>query len=212
MCLFLNIGSTGVLNFFTVSSILVLWTEEVSGRCPETGEGRLPLDPRRGGPSGLAAPIFSLSSLEPKSLGMFILTIILVQVLCVSSIAVGTPGLGYPLLLCLGKGLVVILNYVQTAGPLWSGVLISRQRSRTCLTTGKGPGMPRVPGEAGAQPKQPGLRTSRGVRTPAEVPDPIRDPGFPRGSGFHGRSGAPAVWAERPPLPGHAAFPDLSQS
>ena len=34
------------LDFFTVSSILVLWTEEVSGRCPETREGRLPLDPR----------------------------------------------------------------------------------------------------------------------------------------------------------------------
>ena len=34
------------LDFFTVSSILVLWTEEVSGRCPETHEGRLPLDPR----------------------------------------------------------------------------------------------------------------------------------------------------------------------
>src|SRR6185312_10379226 len=44
-------------------------------------------NPRRGGPSGLATPLFSLSSLEPKSLGMFILTIILVQVLCVSSIA-----------------------------------------------------------------------------------------------------------------------------
>ena len=26
-------------------------------------------------------------------------------------------------MLCLGKGLVVILGYVQTAGPLWSGVL-----------------------------------------------------------------------------------------
>ena len=37
---------------------------------------------RRGGPSGLATPIFSLSSLEPKSLRMVILTIILVQVLC----------------------------------------------------------------------------------------------------------------------------------
>ena len=34
------------LDLFTVSSILVLWTEEVSGRCPETREGRLPLDPR----------------------------------------------------------------------------------------------------------------------------------------------------------------------
>ena len=40
--------------------------------------------PRRGGPSGLAMPIFSfsLSSLEPKSLRMVILIIILVQVLC----------------------------------------------------------------------------------------------------------------------------------
>ena len=34
------------LDFFTVSLILVLWTEEVSERCPETREGRLPLDPR----------------------------------------------------------------------------------------------------------------------------------------------------------------------
>ena len=33
-------------------------------------------------PSGLATPIFSLSSLEPKSLRIVILTIILVQVLC----------------------------------------------------------------------------------------------------------------------------------
>ena len=33
-------------------------------------------------PSGLATPIFSLSSLESKSLRMVILTIILVQVLC----------------------------------------------------------------------------------------------------------------------------------
>ena len=43
---------------------------------------------RRGGPSGLATPIFSfsLSLLEPKSLRMIILTIILVQVLCCHSI------------------------------------------------------------------------------------------------------------------------------
>ena len=34
------------LDFFTVSSILVLWAEELSRRCPETREGRLPLDPR----------------------------------------------------------------------------------------------------------------------------------------------------------------------
>ena len=61
------------LDFFMVSSILVLLTEEVSGRCPETREGR---NHRRGGPSGLATPIFSLSSLEPKSLRMVILTIV----------------------------------------------------------------------------------------------------------------------------------------
>ena len=30
---------------------------------------------------------------------------------------VGTPGLGYPLLLCLGKSLVVILNYIQQPNP-----------------------------------------------------------------------------------------------
>ena len=94
VCNFFSVGLTSVqnflcldffdLDFFTVSSILVPWTEEVSGRCPETREGRLPLDPRPrgGGPSGLATPIFSLSSLEPKSLIMVILTIILVQVLC----------------------------------------------------------------------------------------------------------------------------------
>ena len=33
-------------------------------------------------------------------------------------IVVGTPGLGYPLLLCLGeKSFVVILNYVQQPDP-----------------------------------------------------------------------------------------------
>ena len=71
----LGIGSIGATDFFTVSSILVPWTEEVSGR-----------NHRRGGPSGLAMPIFSLSSLEPKSLRMVILTIILVQLLCCHSI------------------------------------------------------------------------------------------------------------------------------
>jgi len=69
---------------------------------------------------------------------------------------VGTPGLGYPLLLCLGKSLVVILDYVQIAGPLRSGALFTRQRSRTRPPAGKGPGLPRVPEEAGAQPEQPG--------------------------------------------------------
>ena len=54
------------LDFFTVSSILVLWNH------------------RRGGPSGLATHIFSLSSLEPKSLRMVILTIILIPLIALS--------------------------------------------------------------------------------------------------------------------------------
>ena len=58
------------LDFFTVSSILVLWTEERNHR--------------RGGPSGLATHIFSLSSLEPKILRMVILIIILVTLIVLS--------------------------------------------------------------------------------------------------------------------------------
>ena len=38
---------------------------------------------------------------------------------------VGTSGLGYPLLLCLGKSLVVILDYIRTAGPLRTGALFT---------------------------------------------------------------------------------------
>ena len=49
---------------------------------PWDPRGAAPPRPRRGGPSDLAMPIFSLSSLEPKSLRIVILTIILVQVLC----------------------------------------------------------------------------------------------------------------------------------
>ena len=65
------------------SVLPVLLTEELSGRCPETREER---NPRRGGPSGLATPIFSfsLSSFEPKSLRMIILTIILVPLIALS--------------------------------------------------------------------------------------------------------------------------------
>ena len=84
--------------------------------------------------------------------------------------SVGTPGLGYPLLLCLGKSLVVILDYVQTAGPLRSRALFTRQRSRTRPPAGEGLGAPRVPEEAGAQPGQPG------------APDLPRSPGPPMGS------------------------------
>ena len=91
---------------------------------------------------------------------------------------VGTLGLGYPFLLYLGKSLVVILDYVQTAGPLWSGVLISRRRFRTCLTTGKGPETTRVPEEAGSPNSRgsgppEGFGPPRKSRTPHKVPDPL---------------------------------------
>ena len=87
---------------------------------------------------------------------------------------VGTPGLGYPLLLCLGKGLVVILDYVQTAGPLWSGVLFSRQtvpdlshgweRSRNAACPGGGRRSARTAG-APELPRNPDPRGSPGPLT-----------------------------------------------
>ena len=43
-------------------------------------------------------------------------------------------------------------------------------------------------------PRERGPVTIQGVR------DPMRGPGLPRGSGLHGRSGAPAVRGERLPL------------
>ena len=76
------------------------------------------------------------------------------------------PRTGVPLLLCLGKSLVVILHYIQTAGPLRSGVLISQQR------TGPVPRLGKVRGHHVSQKRQelvreqPGLRTSQGDRTP----------------------------------------------
>ena len=55
------------------------------------------------------------------------------------------------------------------------------------------------------------LPLARGPVTKQGVRDPMRGPGLPRGSGLLGRSGAPAVRAERLPLPGHAVFLDLPQ-
>ena len=74
-------------------------------------------------------------------------------------------------MLCLGKGLVVILGYVQTAGPLWSGVLFLSTMAPDLSHNWERSGKRRVSQERRA-PKQPELRTSRGARTPAEVPDP----------------------------------------
>ena len=51
----------------------------------------------------------------------------------------------------------------------------------------------------------------RGPVTIQVVRDPMRGPGLPRGSGFLGRSGAPAVRAERLLLSEHVVLPDLSQ-
>ena len=88
------------------------------------------------------------------------------------------PRTGVPLLLCLDeKSFVVILNYVQRPDPCGPEAMFAQQRSRTRPLVGKGPGAPRVPGEADAQPEQPG------------VPDlpwksgPPRSPGPPQGSG-----------------------------
>ena len=91
---------------------------------------------------------------------------------------VGTPGLGYPLLLCLGRGLVVILNCLQTAGPRRSEVLFFQ------LWSGPVPRLGRVRRHHVSRKrqelvcKQPGLRTSQGDRTPHGVPDPrgVPDP------------------------------------
>ena len=85
--------------------------------------------------------------------------------------SVGTPGLGYPLLLCLGNGLVVIFNYIQAAGPLRSGVLFSQQRSGPVPTVGKGPETPRVPEEAGIRARA------------ARAPEPPKETGPPQGPG-----------------------------
>src|SRR6185312_11070976 len=60
-------------------------------------------------------------------------------------------------------------------------------------------------------PLEAGCRFLPLVRGPVTIQG-VRDPsGLPRGSGLHGRSGAPAVRAERLPLSVHAVFLDLSQ-
>jgi len=90
---------------------------------------------------------------------------------------VGTPGLGYPLLLCLGKDLVVILNYIRTAGPLRSGILFPQQRPGPILswdgsgdTTCPGKGRNPCASSRGSGPPR-GDRTPAGSRTPHGVPN-----------------------------------------
>ena len=86
--------------------------------------------------------------------------------------SVGTPGLGYPLLLRLGKGLVVIFNYIQAAGPLRSEVLFSRQQSGPIPRLGKVRSRHVSRERQALKCKQLGLRTSGGVRTPRS-PGPL---------------------------------------
>ena len=92
---------------------------------------------------------------------------------------VGTPGPGYPLLLSLGKSLVVIVNYALTneqpdhCGP---EPYSPGKRPRTRSLLGKGPVAPRIP-RGSPQPKTAGgPRTSRGVPDLPGVPDPCRVP------------------------------------
>ena len=89
------------------SVLPVLQTEELSGR-----------NPRRGGPSGLATPIFSfsLSSLESKSLRMVILTIILVQVLCCHSITkITRNGINGAMFVSISPFLVIDDNTIKAS-------------------------------------------------------------------------------------------------
>ena len=85
---------------------------------------------------------------------------------------VSTPGLGYPLLLRLGKGLVVIFNYIQATGPLRSEVLFSRQQSGPVPRLGKVRSRHVSRERQALKRKQLGLRTSGGVRPPAESRSP----------------------------------------
>ena len=67
---------------------------------------------------------------------------------------VGTPGLDYPLLLYLGKSLVVIHNYALTAerpDPYCPESYSLGKRPWTHSPLGKGPVAPRIPGVALSQ-------------------------------------------------------------
>ena len=92
---------------------------------------------------------------------------------------VGTPGPGYPLLLSLGKSLVVIVNYALTTeqpDPCGPEPYSPGKRLRTRSPLGKGPVAPRIPGVALSQNSW-GPRTSRGA------PNHPLSPGPPRSTG-----------------------------
>ena len=89
--------------------------------------------------------------------------------------AVGTIGMGYPLLLCLDKSLVVILNYALTAeqpDPCGPEPCSPGRAAPDPLPAWGGSGDATYPGGGSLQPKQLGPRTSSGVPDPRRVPDP----------------------------------------
>jgi len=90
---------------------------------------------------------------------------------------VGTPGLGYPLLLCLGKNLVVTLDCVQTAGPLRSGALFPNNSPGPVPRLGQVWEHHVFRDEQAHSPSSQGFRTSRGGPDPRGVPDPLWGPG-----------------------------------
>ena len=109
-------------------------------------------------------------------------------------VLVGTSRLGYPLLLCLDKSLVVIVKLRpnnRAAGPLWSGALLSRQTARTRSPLGEGQVAPRVPEEVALSQNSWGPRTRAGSRIPIYYPISDTPPGLIRSRhvakprGFH---------------------------
>jgi hypothetical protein len=95
---------------------------------------------------------------------------------------VGTPGLGYTLLLCLGKSLVVILNYTLTAeqpDPYGPEPYSPGKRPQTRSPLGEGFGDATCPGGGSPQPKQLGAPDLPGSTGPPPGPGPpytIRTP------------------------------------
>jgi hypothetical protein len=90
--------------------------------------------------------------------------------------SVGTPGLGYPLLMCLGKSLIVILNYALMAeqpDPCGPEPSSPGKRPRTRSPLGEGPVTPHVPEEVALSQDSWGPRTSQGIPDPHILSGPL---------------------------------------
>ena len=95
-------------------------------------------------------------------------------------ISVGTPGPGYPLLLSLGKSLVVIVNYALTTeqpDPVVRSPTLPANGPGPAPRLGEGPVTPRAPGEVALS------RDSWGPRIPCGAPDLPRSAGPPPSHG-----------------------------